>query len=95
MELVGRESDAERAIEQIKVLSPDVVIIDSSDTFAKACSIVARIFDEKLNAKIVGLNLNDNTLYVYHEEEKEIRGVDDLLRAIAMDSGSQMNQKGG
>jgi DNA-binding NarL/FixJ family response regulator len=95
MDFVGRESDAERAIEQIRVLRPDVVIIDTSDTFAKACSIVARIFDEKLNAKIVGLNLNDNTMCVYREEERVIRGVEDLMSAISCDGETQMNQKGG
>lgn len=74
MEFVGRESDAERAVEQIRDLRPDVVIIDTSNTFAKPCSIVAKIFDEKLGARIVGLNLNDNTMCIYREEEKVVRG---------------------
>ena len=95
MDFIGRESDAERAIEQIRAVRPDVVIIDMSDTFAKACSIVARIFDEKLNAKIVGLNLNDNTMCVYREEEKEIHGVADLMDALSCDGETQVNQKGG
>ena len=95
MDFIGRESDAERAIEQIRAVRPDVVIIDMSDTFAKACSIVARIFDEKLNAKIVGLNLNDNTMCVYREEEKEIHGVEDLMDALSCVGETQVNQKGG
>lgn len=95
MEFVGRESDAERAIEQIKALRPDVVIVDTGNVACNANTTVMRILQERVGVKIIGLNLLNNTICVFHEEHRPIRNVEDLMSAIETDDNPQMNQKGG
>lgn len=95
LDLLGRESDVDRAIEQIRTLHPDVIIVDAGDTRCAASSIVLRILQENCTAKVIGLNLNDNTLCVYHEEQRTVRGVADLMHALESDDDAQMDEKGG
>ena len=92
MDLIGRESDVDRAIEQIRELCPDVVIVDTGNLTCDASSIMMRLFQEQLRAKtaspfgIVGLNLLSNTLCVYREEQRSVHQVEDLWQAIENDS---------
>jgi hypothetical protein len=44
-----------------------------------------RIFREGLVTKVVGLNLQDNTVSIYRGEQRIARGVEDLLEAIEME----------
>lgn len=94
MEFVGQESDAERAIEQIRTLRPDVVIVDTSNVVCDASAVVMRILQERIGDKVVRLNLHDNKICIFHEEQRSIRGVEDLLSAIETNGHAQMNQKG-
>lgn len=91
MEFVGRESDADRAIERIKELRPEVVIVDTGNLACDASSVMWRIFQEKEISKIIGLNLNDNKMCVYHEEQRPVQRVEDLMNAIETDSKPQTN----
>ncbi len=94
LELVGRETDVERAIHQIQLLHPDTVIVDSDNTVCETNSIVTRILQEETKIKIVRLNLHDNAMCVLHEEHRSIRDVEDLMTAIVTDEPVWINQKG-
>ena len=76
LEIVGRETDEEKAIERIKELRPDVVILDSDDP------AVIRILREQLGSKVIGLNLQDNTICIYRGEQRVVKEVKDLVEAI-------------
>ncbi|MBM4466967.1 MAG: response regulator transcription factor [Chloroflexi bacterium] len=62
LEIVGRETDADKAIERIKELRPDVVIVGSSDPTCDPTPVVMRILGEGVGIKVTGLNLQDNTI---------------------------------
>jgi hypothetical protein len=45
-------------------------------------SVLMRIWREGLETKVLGLNLQDNTLCVYRGEQRIVKEVKDLVEAI-------------
>jgi DNA-binding NarL/FixJ family response regulator len=82
LEIVGRETDANKVIERIKELRPDVVIVDSADPACDPMPVVMRILREGVGTKVIGLNLQDNTMCVYRGEQRVVKEVKDLVEAI-------------
>jgi hypothetical protein len=87
IEVVGREADIDSAIAHIKELRPEVVIVDDGCPACDARIIVMRVLREQPGTKVVGLNLKDNTLCIYREEQRIAHGVEDLKSAI-VDGGT-------
>lgn len=85
--IVGRESDMELAIREIKAARPDVVIVDNADPACEPMPAVMRLLREGLGIKIIGLNLQNNTLCIYQGEERVVKDVEDLVNA--MEQGTQ------
>lgn len=102
-ELVGIEENAERAIESIKRLDPDVVILDSNYTSCNSDPMLMRIFQEQSGIQVIGLNLQDNRICIYHSEQRTIHQVEDLCQVIqnnssvaeSAKSGTDLHQRGG
>lgn len=89
LEIVGQESDVERAIEQIKELKPDTVILDSDDPpYDSMPAVLRRILKDNLGIRIIGLSLQNNRLYVYVATQWVVNSVGDLLNAIFDDTPS-------
>jgi two-component system response regulator DevR len=82
LDIVGRETDVEKAIERIRELRPDVVIVDCAEPACDAISVLMRIWREGLETKVLGLNLQDNTLCVYRGEQRIVKEVKDLVEAV-------------
>ena len=82
MELIGEETDVDRAIARIKALCPDVVLVEQEPPARDPVPVVMRILDELPGAKIVGLNLSDNTVRVYQGEQRIARDIGDLVQVI-------------
>jgi DNA-binding NarL/FixJ family response regulator len=82
LDIVGRETDVEKAIERIKELRPDVVIVDCAEPACDAMSVLMRIWREGLETKVLGLNLQDNTLCVYRGEQRVVKEMQYLIEAI-------------
>jgi DNA-binding NarL/FixJ family response regulator len=82
VDIAGRETDVDTAIERIKELRPHVVILDSADPACVPTPAVMRILKEGLEAKVIGLNLQDNTLCIYRGEQRVVKSVEDLVQAI-------------
>jgi len=80
--VVGREGDVDKAIERIEELKPDVIIMDSSNQPRESELAVLRILQNRLGTKIIGLDLQDNTLYIYRGEQRILGEVADLVDAI-------------
>lgn len=81
LQIVGQETEIDRAIEQIKSLQPDVVILDSSG-FSQEGPEMVSLFQAKEDIKMIGLSLHDNNLYIYQATQRSLQSVDDLLAAI-------------
>ena len=82
LEIVGRETDVDKAMERIKELRPDVVILDSGDPACDPTPAVMRILREGVGTKVIGLNLQDNTVCIYRGEQRVVKEVKDLLEAM-------------
>lgn len=83
LKVVGRETDAGRAAKQIRKLKPDVVIIDTKDLASAPFHVVTKLLQQEDGIKIIAMNLENQTIRVYHEEERTVLCVDDLVAAIA------------
>ena len=90
LEIVGREMDVEKGLERIKQLRPDVVIVDSNDLDVDLTPGVMRILRERVGTKVIGLNLQDNIVYIYRGEQRIVRAVEDLLEAIEAEPISRL-----
>jgi DNA-binding NarL/FixJ family response regulator len=82
LEVVGRETDVDKAVERIRELQPDVVIVDSADPTCDPTLAVMRILREGVGTKVIGLNLQDNTVCIYRGEQRVVKEVKDLVEAI-------------
>ncbi len=79
---MGKETPLDRAVEKIGNLQPDVIIIDSDDPQVDLGMLVSTMMRQGVNVKVIGLNLNDNCLWIYRGEQRIAREVKDLLEAI-------------
>ncbi len=80
--IVGHEINPDRAMEQIKTLQPDVVIVDCNDAEAARALTVMRPFKQGARPCVIGLNLSDNTISIYHGEQRPVQDVRDLIAAV-------------
>ena len=82
LDVVGRETDADKAIERVKELRPDVVIVDSGYPACDPTPAAIRILGEGLGTKVIGLSLQDNKMFIYRGEQRVVKEVKDLVEAI-------------
>jgi DNA-binding NarL/FixJ family response regulator len=65
VEVVGRARTPDQALDQVKVLHPDVVILDSTNLPDDPNFVLKRIFRACPNVKVICLNLHSNLLAIY------------------------------
>ena len=87
--IVGREKDLAKAIEQIRVLQPDVIIVDSNDLEASRAFALNCVLKEGLQPRIVGLNVRDNKFIVCKTEQGIIEELRDFLETIKFEKNSR------
>jgi len=78
LEIVGWETEVDKAVEHIRELQPDVVIIDSGDLAPEVLGILR----EGVGTKVIGLNLQDSTMCIYRGEQRVVKRIEDLVEAI-------------
>ncbi|MCJ7548437.1 MAG: hypothetical protein MUQ30_02005 [Anaerolineae bacterium] len=82
LEVVGHEADLDQALVRISELSPDVVVVNSADASCRPTAAMFRLMNGTPGTKIIKLNLQDNTVCIYREEQREVEVVSDLARFI-------------
>jgi chemotaxis response regulator CheB len=82
VDIVGRETDVDHAMERIREVRPDVVILDGSGPAHDPTLAVMRILREGVGIKVIGLNLQDNTMCIYRGEQRVVKEVRDLVESI-------------
>ena len=82
LEVVGCETDIDQALACMKELVPDVVLVNDADPSYDSTSVVMRLLEEGAGTKIIRLNLQNNTIYIYRGEQRVIKEVKDLVEAI-------------
>ncbi len=83
LEIVGRETDMAKGLNQILALQPEVVILDSKDLASAPTAILANILEELPSARVILLNLENDQMRVYRGEQRNAQGVSDLMEVIA------------
>ena len=81
-DVVGQDTELSSAVESIKSLSPDVVIINCDDPEPDLSQVVASLLQNRLGVRIIGLSLEDNKISIYRGEDKQVHQLEDLLKAI-------------
>ena len=87
VKIVGQETNIDRAIEQVKKIQPDVIILDSDDAVYALTLMLRRVLQPQSTIKVIGLNLNSNDLYTYQTSYRVARGAEDLVELIQNESG--------
>ncbi len=82
VQLVMHTKDLNVAIEQIRTLQPDVVIVVSKEPEANRGKIMMQIMKEGLKTEVVGLNLSDNTVLICCGEQHTIKELSDFIYMI-------------
>jgi CheY-like chemotaxis protein len=82
VEVVGRESNSERAMQRITELQPDVILLDGSSLQNDPTPALMRFLRDQPGTKIIGLNLQNNCVCIYSGEQRVIKDVGDLVGAI-------------
>src|SRR5262245_28838197 len=83
--IVGQETSVDRAIEQVKKIQPDVIILDSEDDVYAVNLMLIRILQPYCSVKVIGLNLQSNDLYTYQTSYRVAQGAEDLVDVIQAD----------
>ncbi|MCL4535535.1 MAG: hypothetical protein M1370_10305 [Bacteroidetes bacterium] len=87
VEVVGVEKDDRQALDKIKSLNPDVILVDSGATRANTCLTIAEVFQEVPGARVISLSLQENGIDIYDKQRIVACGPGDLVRAIRRGDG--------
>lgn len=82
LEIVGQDTDIDAAAEFLETCHPDVMVLDCDDPEPDLSPAVLCVLRKRLGIRVIGLSLQDNKLYVYRGEQKQVRQVEDLLTEI-------------
>ncbi|MBI5652765.1 MAG: response regulator transcription factor [Chloroflexi bacterium] len=91
LQVVGHATEIDHALQCIRVLQPDVVILGSGAPDFDPTQIAMRVLSEFPEIRIVKLNLQDNTICICHGER--IYKVEDLIHAIENDRDDQSTRR--
>ncbi len=83
--IVGHAKELSQAIEQLQILQPDVIIVDSNDFEASRELAMHCVLKEGLQPKIVGLNVRDNQVFVCKGEQSIIGDLKDFTEKIKLE----------
>ena len=88
--IVGREKDLAQAIEQIRGLAPDVIIVDSNDFEASRALAMSYALKEGLPPRVVGLNVRDNKFFICKSEQGTIVELKDFIEKIKTNGAASL-----
>jgi DNA-binding NarL/FixJ family response regulator len=82
LEVVGSETDLSLAVERIRELQPDVVIVDEDRWASELALGLMRLREKGSGIKVIGFSLQTNSLSCYSRESLAVRKVEDLMQAL-------------
>jgi AmiR/NasT family two-component response regulator len=81
IEWVGCEPDFGKALEEIVNLTPDTIIVEISEQFTLA-NLIQGLEQEESELQIIGMNMENNIVTLYHRESYSVVHEDELLQII-------------
>lgn len=82
VEVVGSSEKSDDALAQIRLLKPDVIIVDAGRKMREPYLILSRLLGERPEVRVVRVSLEDNSAAVYTGRTWTANGVEDLIRGI-------------
>jgi len=79
---LGSTSDYTNALDMISNLKPEIIIIEEEQEGKTSIRLMKNMESHHLDFFIIGLNLNDNKLNVYHHQKQKVLKADDLIHLI-------------
>lgn len=83
---LGSTSDYTIALDKILKFKPEIIIIEEEQEGRTPIKLMKNLESYHMDFFIIGLNLNDNKVNVYHHQEHQVIKADDLIRLILGDS---------
>lgn len=81
-EVVGVETEEPRAMETIRLLKPQIVVVETGEEGVLPGSILPYLLRESPGSMMIGLSLTENEISVYHGRQRRVRKAEDLLEVI-------------
>ena len=92
LRIVGLEQDGARAVKQIRVRQPDVVIMYGNDKSNDFKVTVVDVLNISPHSKVIGLNLQNNISFIYQATRWVTEDVSGLVDVInSQSSGPRAN----
>lgn len=95
IDIVGWEEDACMAVKKIRALRPAVVITGCAEPHCDLPHEVSQLLDEELEIKLICIDLNSNSMFIYHKEEKTVKEVGDFMREMGQSTNAVQDTFGG
>jgi DNA-binding NarL/FixJ family response regulator len=80
--VTGVEQKGDEAFAHIRVLKPDVIIVEAEPTGFEPEKLLSRFLREQPRARMVRLNLEDNTAILYSGSRCTANSVEDLIQCV-------------
>ncbi|MGE5306545.1 MAG: hypothetical protein ACM3TN_24820 [Alphaproteobacteria bacterium] len=80
--VTGVELQGDEAFAHIKILKPDVIIVEGEQTGFEPEQLLSRFLREQPRARMVRLNLEDNTAILYSGSRCTADSVEDLIQGV-------------
>ena len=88
LNLVGREADPERALDRIRVFEPDTVVVVDDESVGDPALWIGRVLKQGATHRVVEIQLDENTLTLYHVEKRRMRQVEHLVEVIRVEQAT-------
>lgn len=82
VEIVGVGMRGRRALAEIRVLQPDVIIVEVGKGMPEPCLLVARLLREQPQARVIRVSLEDNTATLYTSRRFVMAQPQDLVSIL-------------
>lgn len=82
LEVVGAENDAQQALDKIRALRPDVVIVDGNDAGKSLPVSLPDILHDGQRMRVINLHFGDNSMDIYDGQQVLANELEDLIAAI-------------
>ena len=88
--VTGVEKTGRAAFDHIKLLHPDVIIVEAEQGAAEPEALLSDFLREQPQARMVRLNLQDNTAILYSGSRCTANSIEDLVQSVL---GSLMTER--
>lgn len=80
--VAGVEKTGREAFDHVKRINPDVIIVECEQRKSEPEKLLARFLREQPKAKVVRLNLQNNTAFLYSGSRCTANSIEDLIESV-------------